>query len=110
MLFHYLDGFKGHSAAGQIEMIVGKTIRLPDNPCKFVMLSHWNTTEDPEPDIVIGGEDANSGYEIYYGFNGVLHAQLFATDSSPLLPVNNTNQICVRPRTATPFLYYAWFW
>ena len=105
-----LENFIGQAGASQIQLNDEKIIRLPDNPCKFAMLAHWNTTAEPDPDIIIGGESASGGYEIYWGFNGVLAFQLFGTNSTILLPVNNTNQIVAKAGSGTPYLYFAWFW
>lgn len=119
MIKNYLEGFLGLSNAGSVPLTSDKTVRLPDQPCKFVMLSNFNVLDDTDntakPDAGNFAAEADNQQEIYYGFTagagGRLVGQLFQGQSTELLPVNNCNQIIVRPRKSrTGVLYYAWFW
>jgi hypothetical protein len=111
---NYLDGFKGETGASSIVIPADKTIRLPHQPCKFVMLSNWNVGDDTAftAKAVAGSASLveDDLQEFYYGFRGRLIAQLFSSRSTELLPVSNCNEICVRARpAASATVYYAWF-
>lgn len=87
--------------------------RLPDNPCRFVMLCNWNTDDSTALNYsALSGDNLyeNAGFEILYGFNGIVAHQLFASQSTGLLPVKNTNLISFRSRTADRALFYTWFY
>lgn len=112
----YLSNYEGNSDASDIKIAADKTVRLPDRPCKFVMLSNWTVSDVPTfPPKGAAAfslpHDADTATEVYYGFNGRITAQLFAGQSTVLLPVSNLSQICVR---STPgmsgVVWYAWFW
>lgn len=109
----YFDNYLGKSDAGSVLVTEGG-VRLPNRPCKFVLLSNWNTEHDANLNFkTLSGDGLyeNSGDEIYYGFNGIYVAQLFPSQNSGLLPVSNTDQICLRshPSQSTQ-VWYAWFW
>lgn len=85
--------------------------QLPDIPCKFVELSNWTVGNDPNRTVKTGASAAqpntgNAGVEMYYGFNGILYAQLFTGNTSPLYQINNLQQICVK---GNGVLYVAYF-
>jgi hypothetical protein len=116
---NYLEGFQGLSNSGSVSLPVDKTIRLPDQPCKFVMLSNFTVLDDMDntakPDAGDPLTVIDNQQEIYYGFTsgagGRLVAQLFVGQSTELLPVNDCNQIIVRSRHGNAgVIYYAWFW
>lgn len=98
----YLDDFRGHGEGGSKAVPADTTVRLPDEPCKFVQLHNWTVTEVADLDAPKAAaatshpKDAEDGTEIYYGLNGKLSGQLFAGDSTVLLPIDNANQISVR--------------
>lgn len=84
---------------------------LPDIECKFVELSNWTVLGDSARTAKAGASAAqpntgSAGVEMYYGFNGVLYAQLFTGNTSPLYQINNLQQICVK---GSGLLYVAYF-
>jgi len=109
----YLADYFGIARGGSVDATEAIK-RLPDNPCKYVMLANWNTTAGSAQAYQALSADSlyeNAGYEIYYGFEQSLILQLFPSQNSGLLPVNNTNQICFKARpAATVKLWYAWFY
>jgi hypothetical protein len=113
-LANYLENFQGRSGASSIDVADGELKRLPNQPCRFVMLANWNVTNTPEfnleavaPATII----EESEEEVYYGFNGVLFAPLIPTRTTDLLPVANCDQVCVRSRpTKSRVIYFAWFY
>lgn len=110
----YLDNYFGNAQSGVAD-VSSSLQRLPHNPCRFVMLSNWNATPDAALSYTALSGDSlyeNAGDEIYYGFGRVVTAQLFPSQNSGLLPVNNTDQICFfnKAGSATSKLYYTWFW
>lgn len=115
-LIPYLEDFRGESGGGTITVADGETRRLPNEPCKFVILFNWTVRDTSELTSPIASAasslpaSAATGTEIYYGFNGVICAQLFAGYGTELLPVSNLNQISVRqPSGKTAIVRYAWF-
>ena len=110
---YWLDNFYGNVEGGVFD-VTEDLKRLPENKCKFVMLCNWNAADDTALTYTALSGDSlyeNNGDEIYYGFAGVLVAQLFPSQNSGLLPLNNTNQICVRTRPGNTLkLWYACFW
>ncbi len=88
--------------------------RLPDNPCRFVMLCNWNTDDATALNYsALSGDSLyeNAGFEILYGFNGVVAHQLFASQTTGLLPVKNTNLISVRTRAGVARkLFFTFFY
>ena len=103
---------KGEVFAGSIE-VDQSGVTLPDNRCRYVMLVNWNASSGS--DLTYTPVSANGLYEdtdseFYYGFKGIYVAQLYPSQNSGLLPVRNTNLICVRTRPAiTRKLFFAWF-
>lgn len=78
------------------------------------MLSNWNASVNiAQTYDALSGDDLyeNAGFEIYYGFRGVIAHQLFPSQSSPFLPVSNTNLITVKVREAAAdrYLWFSWF-
>lgn len=95
-------------------LCTGQLQRLPSNPCRLVLLSNWNVSVDVAQTYdALSTDDLyeNAGFEIYYGFRGVIAHQLFPSQSSPFLPVNNTDQISVRVRegAADRHVWFSWF-
>lgn len=89
----------------------GTLIVLPDQPCKFAMLSSWTVGVDNSRTAKTGATastkgSGSAGVEIYWGFNGQLFGQLFTGERTEMLPINNLNQICA---SGTGQLFYAWF-
>lgn len=110
----FLNGdLSGEVFAGSID-VTEAGIVLPNNPCRYAMLCNWNTNTAPALEyaaLSTEGLYENSGFEFLYGFNGVYVAQLFPSQTSGLLPVKNTNLICVRTRPGkTRTLFFAWFY
>ena len=109
----YLEHYIGVANAGSV-LATDVEARLPDNPCKYVMLANWNSDITVTQEYFdLSGESLyeNNGREIYYGFGGVLCLQLFQSQNSGLLPVNNTNQIVFKARPGQSMhLWYAWFY
>lgn len=108
----YLENFEGKAGASSIIVPSDKTVRLPDQPCKFVMLARWNVSND-EAFTIVSSSVLNTDTELYYGFNGVVCCQLFISQTTQLIPVNNANQIIIRNPAksgAEAPVYYAWFW
>jgi hypothetical protein len=107
------DGYLGEARSSSFE-VTQDLKRLPDNPCRFVMLSNWNAGDDVALSYsTLSGDNLyeNAGDEIYYGFAGTLAAQLFPSQSTGLLPVKNTNLISVRTRNGeVRKLFYTWFY
>ena len=110
----YLSNFEGRSGASSILVPADKLVRLPDQPCKFAMLSNFNIQNDSAFTLKAsgtGGLYQDIGEEVYYGFNGIVIAQLFPAESTQLLPVNNLDQVCLRTRPGDSItIWYAWFW
>ena len=110
----YLEDFLGKARSSSFD-VAADLRRLPDNPCKFVLLANFNVDEETPLTYTALSADSlyeNAGDEIYYGFDGVIAAQLFPSQNSGLLPVNNTNQICLRarPGVGQKKLWYTWFY
>lgn len=111
----YLSDFQGISDAGSLNVAADVTVRLPNQPCKLVMLSNWTVADEPtfSPKGTAAfslPDDADDASEMYYGFNGRIIAQLFAGQSTQLIPVANLNQICVRSTPGSSgVIWYAWF-
>lgn len=114
-LLNYLDGYKGNAVAGDKAIASGETVRLPDEPCRFVILWNWTTTAAtalPEKSGAAGPqpEDAADDSQLHYGFNGIMCGQLFVGEHTPLLPVNNASQITARlPSGVAGRVHYAIF-
>lgn len=107
------DNYLGEARSSSFD--VSETLkRLPDNPCRFVMLSNWNAADDTALSYSgLSGDSLyeNAGDEIYYGFFGVIAHQLYPTQTTGLLPVKNTNMISVRTRPGeTRKLFFTWFY
>ena len=112
---HYLENFEGNANASSVTIPADKTVRLPDQPCKFAMLSNFNVLDDTnftaKPTAGSASVVEDDLQEIYFGFRGRLIAQLFAGRNTELLPVSNLNQISVRCRPAqSGVIYFSWFW
>lgn len=113
-LSFYLENYFGNAQSGVAD--VTETLqRLPSNPCRFVLLANWNATDDVALSYTALSGDTlyeNAGDEIYYGFGRIVTCQLFPSQNSGLLPVNNTDLICFfnKNGSATSKLYYTWFW
>lgn len=94
--------------------VIENGARLPNQPCKFAMLSNWNVDDDPSMAFKPVSSDnlvANAGFEVYYGFNGIYVAQLLMGHVTDLLPISNLDQICVRSRpSSTARVWFAWFY
>jgi hypothetical protein len=111
---NYFEGFEGKAAGGSKNIPADKIIRLPDQPCRFAVLSNWSTDDTPimaeKSDAGVPESDLDNMQEIYYGFGGQLIAQLFVGQSSEMFPVSNLNQICIRARPGqSARVYFAWF-
>lgn len=110
----YLSDYEGRSGASSIKVGDGELKRLPDQPCKFAVISNWNVQDVPSFTIKATGASGfydDSADEVYYGFNGIIMGQIMPARSTELLPVNNLNQICVRTRPGDSItIWYAWFW
>ena len=120
----YLDPANAESIALWADMrgeVFGSSVEvdengvvLPNNPCRYVMLMNWNSDESSSLTYLPVSADGlyeNTNSEFYYGFRGVYVAQLYPSQSSGLLPVRNTNLICVRTRPGiTRRLFFAWFY
>ena len=111
---NFLDDFQGKAAASSI-FVPESGVRLPDIPCKFVKLSNWNTANDSVQ--TVDAASASGSYldvskEVYYGFNGIIIAQLFPAQSTEMLPISNLNQVCLQARVGSGGreLWYAWWW
>ena len=112
---NYLDGFDGNAAGASKELTLNKIVRLPDQPCRFAIVSNWSTDDTStlaeKADAGLPESDLDNLEEIYYGFGGQLIGQLFVGQSTEILPVSNLNQICIRARPGkTGRVYFAWFW
>lgn len=107
---NYLDGLEGNARSGSIRIAAGSVVTLPDQPCKFVMLSRWNASDD-EAFTVVGPDFLDTDDEMYYGFSGQIAHQLFISQATPLLPVNNLKQVTIRvPQKGQPcVVHYSWF-
>jgi len=89
------SNFKGEARSASVVIPAGKTINLPDQPCKAVMLSRWNASDD-EQFTVVGPDFLDTDNEVYYGFGGEIAHQLFISQTTDLLPVNNLRQVTIR--------------
>lgn len=108
----YLNDYKGEARSGSILVASGATVRLPEADCKFVQISRWNATDD-ELFTTGGSSILDTDDEIYYGFDGILAHQLFVSQITDLIPVNNLRQIVVRvpAKVAGPItVHYTYFW
>lgn len=111
---NYLANYEGVSGGSAIEVTEGG-VTLPPQPCKYVLISNWNVSNDAEGFTyrAPSGDNLyeNAGFELYYGFKGVYVCQLFPGSNSFLIPVNNTKQICLRTRPGvTLTAWFAWFY
>lgn len=116
IIIPYLEDFRGESGAGTLAVSDGETKRLPNQPCRFAILFNWTVQDTSALTSPVAGAASSlpaaaaNSTEIYYGFGGVICAQLFAGYSTELLPVNNLNQISVRqPSGKDAIVRYAWF-
>jgi hypothetical protein len=115
-MFEYLNDYKGDADAGSLDIPADKTVRLPDNPCRFVMLSNLTVTDaaalttPKNAALSSQPKDAADNTELYWGIDGRISGQLFAGESTVLLPVKNTNKISIRAAAgATGRVHYTWF-
>lgn len=110
---NYFDDFEGKAGGSSLFVPLGRMVRLPDQPCRFVMLSHFNVLNNAAYSFrTVSGDSLyeNAGEEIYYGFHGILTGQLFPSQNTGLLPVSNLNQICLQGRPGVEAtIWYSWF-
>jgi len=105
--------FKGVARSSSIRFEAGgvaRLVNLPDQPCRAVKLSRWNASDD-ENFTVIGPDFLDTDNEIYYGFGGEIAHQLFISQGTELLPVNNLNQVTIRvpAKVGACVVHYSWF-
>ena len=104
----YLSDYRGIADSGAIKLAAGESKRLENIPCKFVKLARWNVPNDESFTESVSRYDDNNE-TIYYGFSGKIFGQLFAGDSTELIPVSNCDQIIVRSPIVDAVVFYAWF-
>jgi hypothetical protein len=111
--------YQGRGASGSI-LVTNIGVKLPDVACAFVIL-HNLTIEDtldsdtgefePKAEIADAATpiEATSS-EIVWGFNNSYTNQLFAGQSSYMIPINNLKQISLRTqgndKTVISYDYY----
>ena len=92
-------------------------VRLPDIPAIALMLSNWNV--ENEPSFALRPGTAGSGLyspekesqlEIYWGFGGVYAHQLFPGDTTPVIPITNLKEICLRSRPGQRVTIWFSYW
>ena len=110
----YLEGYEGTADCSHVVVPINGSVRLPDQPCKFVRLARWNVSDDEAFTVDATGNRLESNNEIYYGFGGgKLFGQLYISDTSDLIPVSNCKYITVRStaKLAAPVrVYFSWYW
>ena len=111
---NYLAGFKGVAGASSKIIEADVTVRLPDQPCRFAMLSNFNVTDvpafTPKGDVGANALPEDDLDEIYWGFSGRICAQLFAGRSTEIFPISNLNLITVRCRPSqSTTVWFAWW-
>lgn len=106
----YLKDFKG-LADTHIVQITDEGTRLDAKPCKFVKISNFNVENIPTLPTEFTREAATEGGEIYFGFGGTPTMQIFAGESSELLPISNLDQITLQARPgATKTIWVTYFY
>ena len=110
----YTAGFKGIPMASSKVIEADVTVRLPDQPCRFAMLSNFNVVDVPtftaKGDIGANALPEDDLDEIYYGFGGRICAQLFTGRSTEVFPISNLNLITVRCRPSqSTTVWFAWW-
>ena len=110
----YGTGFQGKAFASSTKIPADVTMRLPTVPCKFAMLSNFNVQDVPafteKSDLGADALPEDDLDELYWGFNGIICAQLFAGRSTEIFPISNLNQISVRCRPSnSSTLWFAWW-
>lgn len=108
-LFDKSDAF-GTGSSSSI-LVDADGVRLPNQPARYLILSNWNVQNDPAMTIKGGAGSLleELGEEVYWGFNGVYAHQLFPSQTTGLIPVNNLQQICLRTRTGDSItVWYSW--
>lgn len=111
-----LEDLRGIANCGTVTLLGhgnSNLVTLPDQPCKFAMLSQWTVGVDNSRTAKTGATastkgSGSAGVEIYWGFNGKLFGQLFTGERTEMLPINNLNQLCASG-TSGAILFYAWF-
>ncbi len=112
----------GGAQSGSIE-VTEKGARLPKQTARFVMLSNWSVQDDSsysakpsydETNNVINGGATDAAQppntEIYFGFGGNEAHQLFAGQTTVLIPVSDLSQITVRTRpNQRTTIFFSWF-
>lgn len=100
---------EGHSSS---IAVTPAGVRLPPIPARYVILSNWNVQNDAaftkKAVPGVAPEDAND--EVYWGFDGVYAHQLFASQTTGLIPCSDLSQICLRslPADAVIQIWYSW--
>jgi len=103
--------------------VTDKGVTLPKRAARFVMLSNWNTDGSSELNFrddgsnnlaSDGGVDMNvsgaSGLEVIWGFGGTFAHQLFAGQTTPLIPIADLQDVCLRCRTGSQVtIWYSFF-
>ena len=111
----YFDGFQGKANSSSTIIPADVKIRLPNQPCRFAMLSNFNVLDAPAFTAKTGAGDPalveDDLTEIYWGFGGQIAHQLFAGRSTEVFPIENLNLITVRcrPSDSTTVWYSWWF-
>ena len=104
---------KGEVYGGSVD-VDENGVMLPSNECRYVILFNWNADESSSLEytpVSPEGLYENTEGEFYYGFRGLYVAQLYPSQNTGLLPIRNTNLLCVRTRPGqTRKLFFAWFY
>lgn len=109
----YLEGYEGKADCSSVLIAVNASVRLPDQPCKFVRLARWNVSDNEAFTVDATANRYEANNEVYYGFKGKLFGQLYMSDTSDLIPVSNLNQITIRSTAklgAAVRVYFSWYW
>lgn len=96
-------------------------VSLPNRPARFVMMSNWNVENNSNFTYKSGTESAGSravteaayggaGAEVLWGFRGTYAHQLFAGQTTILIPITNLEDICLRTRPGQSVtIWYSFF-
>jgi hypothetical protein len=105
-----------HCYSSAVE-VTANGVRLPDIPAIAAMLSNWNVENAAEMNLRLGAlgigsfsPDRETQLEVYWGFGGVYAHQLFPGDSSPIVPVTNLKDICLRARPDQTVTIWFSYW
>jgi hypothetical protein len=85
-------------------------VTLPNIKARYVMLSNWNVENKALMTKKTLAEPEQAGDEIYYGFNGTPAHQLFQSQTTAMIPVNNLSDVFLRARPGAVVQVWFSYW